>query len=183
MARLARVVVPGYWHHITQRGNRRQPTFFSDDDYAAYLKLMAEQCRARGVSIRAWCLMPNHVHLVGVPKTADALAGAIGEAHRRYTRRVNFREGWRGSAGSGCVGGSASRPPREGRGNSQRVHGGDRGPVLGTGEKGPQGPLMRRYCDWAGPATNFMHGPKPELGYGAHGCVQGTRVGTNNRGG
>jgi len=96
MARLARVVVPGYPHHVTQRGNRRLPTFFSDDDYEAYLALMAEQCAACGVAIWAWCLMPNHVHLVAVPETAEALARGIGEAHRRYTRRVNFREGWRG---------------------------------------------------------------------------------------
>jgi len=96
MARLARVVVAGYPHHVTQRGNRRLPTFVSEDDYPAYLALMAEHCAARGVRILAWCLMPNHVHLVAVPETADALARAIGEAHRRYTRRVNFREGWRG---------------------------------------------------------------------------------------
>jgi putative transposase len=96
MARLARVVVPGYPHHITQRGNRRQRTFFSDDDYQAYLDLMAAECQAHGVAIRAWCLMPNHVHLIAVPRTAEGLAAAIGEAHRRYTRLVNFREGWRG---------------------------------------------------------------------------------------
>ena len=96
MARLARVVVPGYPHHITQRGNRRLPTFFGDDDYEAYVDLLAEQCEARGVRIWAWCLMSNHVHLVAVPKTAEALARAVGEAHRRYTRRINFREGWRG---------------------------------------------------------------------------------------
>jgi len=40
--------------------------------------------------------MPNHVHLIGVPQSIKGLARAIGEAHRRYTRRVNFREGWRG---------------------------------------------------------------------------------------
>ena len=96
MARLPRVVVPGYPHHVTQRGNRRLPTFFSDEDYEAYLALMAEQCAACGVAIWAWCLMPNHVHLVAVPETAEALARAVGEAHRRYTRRINFREGWRG---------------------------------------------------------------------------------------
>jgi len=96
MARLARVVVPGYPHHITQRGNRRLETFFSDDDYEAYLALLSEQCAAHGVRIWAWCLMPNHVHLVAVPRTAEGLARAVGEAHRRYTRRVNFREGWRG---------------------------------------------------------------------------------------
>ena len=96
MARLARVVVPGYPHHVTQRGNRRLPTFFNEDDYRAYLDLMAEGCAAWGLTVWAWCLMPNHVHLVVVPRTSDALARALGEAHRRYTRRVNFREGWRG---------------------------------------------------------------------------------------
>lgn len=96
MARLARVVVPGLPHHITQRGNRRQTTFFGEDDYAAYLELLSQWCTEEGVEIWAYCLMPNHVHLIAVPKTADALRRAIGECHRRYTRRVNFREGWRG---------------------------------------------------------------------------------------
>lgn len=96
MARLARVVAPGFPHHITQRGNRRQQTFFSDEDYRAYKGLMAEWCGRCGVEIWAYCLMPNHVHLIAVPETEDALTRAIGEAHRRYTRRVNFREGWRG---------------------------------------------------------------------------------------
>jgi putative transposase len=96
MARIARVVASGYPHHITQRGNRRQQTFFCDEDYLAYIELMAEWCRAYHVEIWAWCLMPNHVHLVAVPHTEEALARAIGEAHRRYTRRINFREKWRG---------------------------------------------------------------------------------------
>jgi len=74
MARLPRVVVPGYPHHVTQRGNRRLPTFFSDGDYEAYFALMAEQCAASGVRVWAWCLMPNHVHLVAVPTTAVATA-------------------------------------------------------------------------------------------------------------
>jgi putative transposase len=96
MARMARVIASGIPHHVTQRGNRRQQTFFCDDDYLEYLSLMAEWCGKCGVQIWAWCLMPNHVHLIAVPSTEDALARAIGEAHRRYTRRVNFRENWRG---------------------------------------------------------------------------------------
>ena len=96
MARLARVVVPGYPHHITQRGNRRQETFFGKDDYRTYVELMAEWCGKCGVEIWAYCLMPNHVHLIAVPSDKDGLRRAIGEAHRRYTRHVNFREGWRG---------------------------------------------------------------------------------------
>jgi|GEM_PF-1445622 len=83
MARLARLVVPGMPHHITQRGNRRQPTFFCDDDYAAYLDLMATWCGEQGVEIRAYCLMPNHAHLIAVPQTEDGLRRALGEAHRR----------------------------------------------------------------------------------------------------
>lgn len=96
MARLARLVIPGLPHHITQRGNRRQQTFFNDGDYEAYLELMAEWCREEGVEIWSYCLMPNHVHLIAVPKTEDGLRRAVGEAHRRYTRRINFREKWRG---------------------------------------------------------------------------------------
>ena len=86
----------GVPHHVTQRGNRRQVTFFCDDDYRAYLKLMAEWCGRCGVEIWAYCLMPNHVHLVAVPETEASLRQAVGEAHRRYTRHVNFRQGWRG---------------------------------------------------------------------------------------
>jgi putative transposase len=90
------LVVPGLPHHITQRGNRRQQTFFRDEDYAAYRELMAEWCGERGVEVWAYCLMPNHVHLIAVPRSEDGLRRAIGEAHRRYTRRINFREKWRG---------------------------------------------------------------------------------------
>nr|WP_320048725.1 transposase [uncultured Desulfuromonas sp.] len=96
MARIARVVAPGYPHHITQRGNHRQTTFFCEDDYHAYIKLMSESLSKHQVEIWAWCLMPNHVHLIAVPQTEEGLARAIGEAHRRYTRRINFRENWRG---------------------------------------------------------------------------------------
>ncbi|MCH8998468.1 MAG: transposase [Proteobacteria bacterium] len=96
MARLARVVAPGLPHHVTQRGNRRQQTFFCEADYRAYLALMAQWCGRCGVEIWAYCLMPNHVHLIATPETADGLRRAIGEAHRRYTRRINRREDWTG---------------------------------------------------------------------------------------
>ncbi len=96
MARLPRVVAPGVPHHVTQRGNRGQQTFFEADDFRLYLELMAEWCAARGVEIWAYCLMPNHVHLIAVPETEDALRRAIGEAHRRYTQAVNRRQGWTG---------------------------------------------------------------------------------------
>jgi putative transposase len=88
-------VVPGVAHHVTQRGNRRQPTFFQEDDYAAYLELLGHWCGRCGVQVWAYCLMPNHVHLIVVPESEDGLRRGLGEAHRRYTRRINFREGWR----------------------------------------------------------------------------------------
>ena len=96
MARMARVVVAGYPHHITQRGNRRQDTFFCADDYQRYLELMSEYTRESGTEVWAYCLMPNHVHLVMVPTSEDGLRASLGEAHRRYTRSINFRKGWRG---------------------------------------------------------------------------------------
>ena len=96
MARMARAIVPFLPHHITQRGNRRQQTFFCTDDYLFYLALMAEWCDRYGVEIWAYCLMPNHVQLIAVPGTPDGLRQAIGEAHRRYTTEINRREGWRG---------------------------------------------------------------------------------------
>ncbi|MDA8083258.1 MAG: transposase [Nitrospiraceae bacterium] len=96
MGRIARVVAPGYPHHITQRGNRRQQTFFTDEDYGTYIELMAEWCNRCNVEVWAYCLMPNHTHMIVVPEAEEGLRRAIGEAHRRYTRRVNFREGWKG---------------------------------------------------------------------------------------
>ena len=96
MPRMARVVAPQAPHHVTQRGNRRQQTFFSDDDYLHYLAIAAKHLTARGVEVWAYCLMPNHVHLIAVPRDLDSLRRGIGETHRRYSRAVNFREGWRG---------------------------------------------------------------------------------------
>ncbi len=96
MARMARVVVPGYPHHVTQRGNRRQKTFFCDDDYRYYIELLSTYAKAYGTEVWAYCLMPNHVHLVIVPREEDGLRAALGEAHRRYMRHINFRKGWRG---------------------------------------------------------------------------------------
>jgi len=96
MARIARAVAPGWPHHITQRGNRRMQVFFSDDDYRLYLELMSASCGKLGVEVWAYCLMPNHVHLIVNPRSEDGLRRAMGDAHRRYSRHVNFREGWRG---------------------------------------------------------------------------------------
>jgi len=81
---------------VTQRGNRRQTTFFRAFDYELYRQLLAEQCQRLSVAIWAYCLLPNHVHLIAVPPAAGSLARGVGEAHRRYTTIVNRREGWTG---------------------------------------------------------------------------------------
>ncbi|MGL6043711.1 MAG: transposase [Sandaracinobacteroides sp.] len=96
MARLARVVLPAVAHRVTQRGNRRLPVFFGDEDRRLYLLLLRAGLARADVACLAWCLMDNHVHLILMPRTADGLRAGLAEAHRRYTRYVNFREGWRG---------------------------------------------------------------------------------------
>jgi putative transposase len=96
MARLARVVVAGYPHHITQRGNRQQQVFFEDSDYSYYLDLLKEWCGQEGIEVWAYCLMTNHVHLIVTPNKQSNLSRAIGEMHRRYTRMINFRNRWKG---------------------------------------------------------------------------------------
>ena len=89
MPRLPRVVLPGYAHHVTQRGVRRGDVFFCDADRSLYLRLMREQTEKFEVRVLCYCLMTNHVHLLAVPETTDGLARAIGEAHRRYTLHIN----------------------------------------------------------------------------------------------
>jgi putative transposase len=96
MARFARIVAPGAPHHVTARGNRREPVFFEDGDQEIYRDLLAEQMRKARVEVWAYCLMPNHVHLILCPGTDDGLAVAIGAAHRRWANFINARGRWRG---------------------------------------------------------------------------------------
>mgnify|MGYP001610262923 FL=1 len=96
MPRSARLVAQGLPHHIIQRGNRRQKVFLNENDKYAYLELLHEQKLKYNLKIWAYCLMDNHVHLIVVPEKEENLSMAIGEAHKNYTRMINFREGWRG---------------------------------------------------------------------------------------
>jgi putative transposase len=77
MARLARVVLPGYPNHITQRGKRRQDVFFGEGN-ENYLDLLTESCRQESMEVWAYCLMTNHVHLIVKPRKKSNLARAIG---------------------------------------------------------------------------------------------------------
>lgn len=96
MARLARIVVPGAPHHVTARGNRREAIFFEDGDQEIYLDILAEQARKAAVEVWAYCLMPNHVHLILTPADDAGLGAALGAAHRRWANFVNARGRWRG---------------------------------------------------------------------------------------
>lgn len=105
MARLARLVVPGLPHHVTQRGNGGAQTFLGEADYALYRDLLARSCRAAGVAVRSWVLMPNYVHLILVPSDADGLRRALASTHRRYAGHIHARERrtghfWRGRYGA-----------------------------------------------------------------------------------
>lgn len=104
MARLARLVVPGLPHHVTQRGNGRQRTFFDDADFALYRDLLADSLKSAGVACWAWVLMPNHVHLILTPSDEDGLRRALAPVHRRYagiihSRRKRSGHFWQGRFG------------------------------------------------------------------------------------
>jgi putative transposase len=71
-------------------------TFFDESDYLRYLDLLRDAMMRSGVEIWAYCLMPNHVHLVVVPAAEDSLARLFGQVHRRYTLRINEQHDWAG---------------------------------------------------------------------------------------
>lgn len=104
MVRLPRLVIPGLPYHVTQRGNRRAPTFFEDADYALYRDLLAAAAGKAGSEIWAYCLMPNHVHLIVVPSHEDGLRQTFADAHRRYTGFINARQRWTGHLWQGRFG-------------------------------------------------------------------------------
>lgn len=96
MPRVARVVVPGIPHHVTQRGNRRGTVFFSDYDRHAYLTLLRAYAARQSVEILAYCLMTNHVHMVVVPRSADGLHRTLKPLHMQYAQRINRMHDWNG---------------------------------------------------------------------------------------
>lgn len=101
MPRQARVVFAGVPHHITQRGNRREDVFFTDEDREVYLKWLEEYCLLHKVDILAYCLMSNHIHLVAIPKTDTGLQSVLKPLHMRYAQRFNRQRGWKGHVWQG----------------------------------------------------------------------------------
>ena len=92
MPRIARVVLPGVPHHVTQRGNRREEIFYQDDDRQRYLQLLMQYSVKHGLKILAYCLMTNHVHLVGIPERADTLESVFRPLDLRYTQHFNWSQ-------------------------------------------------------------------------------------------
>lgn len=93
MSRLARVIAPGYPHHVTQRGNYCQIIFEVAEDYRQYLEWLQEYCQKYGVAIWSYCLMNNHVHFVCVPDKEDSLSRTFNTLHMRYSQYANRRKG------------------------------------------------------------------------------------------
>ncbi len=101
MARLPRLTLPGYPHHVIQRGNNRQPIFTSTADYRTLLRLLDENSKKFDVAIHAYVLMGNHFHLLVSPQTADGLPQmmqAVGRSYVRYFNDLQRRSGtlWEG---------------------------------------------------------------------------------------
>jgi putative transposase len=84
LARLAGVIAVGVAHHVTQRGNARQFILASEAERTVYLDLLRQAIQIHALSLIGYCLMSNHVHLVVIPRKAEALAGALKQAHGRY---------------------------------------------------------------------------------------------------
>lgn len=96
MPRTSRVVAVDYPHHVTQRGNNRECVFFDEQDHQTYLAFLTTYTQKFLVNIWAYCLMPNHIHLLTVPRAEESLARGIGLTNQSYTRYFNrkyFRSG------------------------------------------------------------------------------------------
>lgn len=101
MARLPRLTIPGYPHHLIQRGNNRQPIFGADADYRFLLDLLDEYARAAKVAVHGYVLMGNHFHLLATPETAKGLPDMMQAVGRRYVRYFNGRYGRSGTLWEG----------------------------------------------------------------------------------
>jgi putative transposase len=96
LPRIARIAWTGCPYHLTHRGNRGGAVFLQDSDRQVYLGMLSARAAQEGLRVWAYCLMPNHVHLIVVGERETSMARCIGNTHRRHAQRVNLREGWTG---------------------------------------------------------------------------------------
>lgn len=96
MPRIARLVLPDYPHHVTQRGNYQQTVFNIEKDYKYYLSLFKKYAEEHSLSILSFCLMPNHVHFICIPAGKDSLANTFKITHMLYAQYSNKRNNLKG---------------------------------------------------------------------------------------
>lgn len=84
-------VVPGFAHHITQRGHRKMDVFQTDDHRLAYLRFLKKYDIHHNLSIYVYCLMTNHIHLIALPGDGASLGKALRDAHTVYAMHFNTR--------------------------------------------------------------------------------------------
>ena len=92
MPRSPRIVLAGYPHHVVHRGHNRRAIFKTPGDYSSYLDSLRELKGLYAVEVQAYCLMPNHVHLLLVPAVPDAMGSLMKRLAGRHTARLNARE-------------------------------------------------------------------------------------------
>ena len=101
MARLPRLTVAGYPHHIIQRGNNRQAIFAVPQDYRTLLEMLDEHARKSQVAVHAYVLMSNHFHLLATPEAAEGIPQMMQAVGRRYVRYFNQRQARTGTLWEG----------------------------------------------------------------------------------
>lgn len=101
MPRTGRLVLPGYSHHIVQRGHNKQVVFAEEADYQYYLNTIREFKAVCGITVHAYCLMTNHVHLLLEPETTTGLGDFMKRLAGRQTRYFNKQEVRRGTLWEG----------------------------------------------------------------------------------
>ena len=93
MARLPRIYIKGCSYHIVQRGNNREPCFYSEQDYATYLTFLKDSAETNGVEIHAYVLMTNHVHMLVTPTDKGDVSRMMQSLGRKYVRYFNAEVG------------------------------------------------------------------------------------------
>ncbi|AZZ94013.1 transposase [Hahella sp. KA22] len=90
MARLPRLYLPGCAHHIIQRGNNREPCFYDEADYKAYLSFLKDAADKYQVDIHAFVLMTNHVHMLATPVNDQGIGRMMQAQGRKYVQYFNY---------------------------------------------------------------------------------------------
>ena len=97
MSRPTRIVIPNIPYHVTQRGNQARDVFFHPNDRKRYLEKLTSYSNRFGFDIQAYCLMSNHIHLLGIPRNKNSIAKTMQVVQSNHTRTINLSQGWTGN--------------------------------------------------------------------------------------